>query len=201
VESLEDRINDCLVRSLNGQALDSLSKEMTAIVAYIRWLGKGIPRGTRAPGSGFLSMPFLDRAANPAQGKKLFMEQCRVCHGTSGEGLRLTTDGPFIYPPLCGEASFTTAAGLFRITNFAQYIRSNMPNGATFEKPILTHEQAWDIAAYVISLPRPEKIIANDWPLIETKPVDYPFGPYADGYSEEQHKYGPYPPILQSKKK
>jgi thiosulfate dehydrogenase len=27
------------------------------------------------------------------------------------------------------------------------------------------------------------------------KPVDAPYGPYADGFSEQQHKYGPFAPI------
>jgi thiosulfate dehydrogenase len=27
------------------------------------------------------------------------------------------------------------------------------------------------------------------------KPVDTAYGPYADGFSEEQHKYGPFQPI------
>jgi thiosulfate dehydrogenase len=27
------------------------------------------------------------------------------------------------------------------------------------------------------------------------KPVDAPYGAYADGFTEEQHKYGPFEPI------
>jgi thiosulfate dehydrogenase len=34
-----------------------------------------------------------------------------------------------------------------------------------------------------------------DWPNISKKPIDHPFGPYADVFSEKQHKYGPYKPI------
>ncbi|TRZ75539.1 MAG: cytochrome C, partial [Chitinophagaceae bacterium] len=33
-----------------------------------------------------------------------------------------------------------------------------------------------------------------------TKPVDYPFGPYADTFSEQQHKFGPFEPIVLAKK-
>src|SRR4029453_18541907 len=39
VEHLEKRINDCFERSMNGNKLDSLSKEMRAMVAYINWVG------------------------------------------------------------------------------------------------------------------------------------------------------------------
>ncbi|MBY0435775.1 MAG: c-type cytochrome, partial [Cyclobacteriaceae bacterium] len=151
LESIERRVNDCLERSLNGQPLDSLSKEMRAIVAYIEWVGSNVPKGTVAAGSGLVPLKWLSRAANPEAGKKLFQQQCTVCHGQKGEGQRLSAKANFIYPPLWGENSFNTAAGLYRLSNFAKYIRANMPNGATFEKPILTEEEAWDIAAYVVS--------------------------------------------------
>jgi thiosulfate dehydrogenase len=67
-------------------------------------------------------------------------------------------------------------------------------------KPILTDEQAWDIAAYINSMPRPEKRFKNDWPDISKKPIDLPFGPYADHFTEEQHKYGPYKEIVATAK-
>ena len=67
-----------------------------------------------------------------------------------------------------------------------------MPNGTTYENPVLTDEEAWDVAAYINSLPRPERRFADDWPDISKKPYDHPFGPYADTFSEAQHKYGPF---------
>jgi len=67
-----------------------------------------------------------------------------------------------------------------------------MPLGATYEKPQLTDEEAWDVAAYVNSMLRPAKDLSRDWPDISKKPFDHPFGPYADSFSEEQHKYGPF---------
>src|SRR6266536_3462856 len=52
------------------------------------------------------------------------------------------------------------------------------------------------IAAYVISQPRPHKAgLDKDFPDLLDKPVDTPYGPYADGFSEQQHKYGPFAPI------
>ena len=41
----------------------------------------------------------------------------------------------------------------------------------------------------------------QDWPNISSKPVDHPFGPYTDGFSEQQHKYGPFAPIAEVKEK
>jgi thiosulfate dehydrogenase len=200
-ESIERRVNDCFERSLNGQAIDSSSREMQAIVSYIRWVGKDVPPGRLAPGAGFAELEWLPRAADPAKGRKGYLQKCQVCHGATGEGQRLIADGPYIYPPLWGENSFTTGAGLFRISNFARYIRTNMPNGATYQKPMLTVEESWDIAAYVESLPRPVKTFSQDWPKVELKPVDHPFGPYADTFSEQQHKYGPFKEIIAATKK
>ncbi len=200
LESIVKRVNDCIERSLNGTSLDSLSEEMKAIVAYITWLGKDVPKGEKAAGSGLVEMKWLDRPADPVAGKKLYLQKCLICHGYSGEGQRLSANSHFIYPPLWGENSFNTGAGLFRISNLSRYIRANMPNGSTYDSPMLSEDQAWDIAAYVVSLPRPEKKFKQDWPKIETKPVDHPFGPYADGFSEEQHKYGPFREILAKNK-
>ncbi len=202
MESIEKRVNDCLERSLNGKPLDSLSKEMRAIVAYMHWLGKDVPKGAKVTGSGFIQVEWLDRPADPKRGRKLYLQHCNICHGRNGEGQKLSVDSPgYIYPPLWGDNSFNTAAGLFRISNFARYIFANMPNGATFQDPVLTQEQAWDIAAYVESMPRPHKKFEGDWPRLDTKPVDYPFGPYNDSFSEQQHKFGPFKEILAASKK
>ena len=52
------------------------------------------------------------------------------------------------------------------------------------------------LAAFIISQPRPEKPgLDNDFPDLLRKPVDTPYGPYADGFNERQHKYGPFAPI------
>jgi thiosulfate dehydrogenase len=198
LESIEKRVNDCIQRSLNGKPLDSLSKEMRAMVSYIDWVGKDVPKGKKAEGSGLMGIKILVRAADATKGKIIYEQQCVACHQKNGEGLLASNARTYIYPPLWGDNSFNTGAGLFRISNFAKYIRANMPNGATYEQPILTEEESWDIAAYVLSLPRPHKKFKTDWPKLETKPFDHPFGPYADSLSEEQHKLGPW--VLDSKR-
>jgi len=70
-----------------------------------------------------------------------------------------------------------------------------MPQGASYANPQLSNEDAWDIAAYVETQPRPTKNFSKDWPDISKKPVDHPFGPFSDKFSEEQHKFGPFEPI------
>jgi thiosulfate dehydrogenase len=174
---------------------------MKAISAYIRWLGKDVPKGSRAEGSGFPELAYLDRAADPIRGKAVYEQKCAVCHGKEGQG-QLRPDGvAFLYPPLWGKHSYNRGAGLYRLSNFARYVKANMPLGATFDAPQLRDEEAWDVAAYVNSLDHPGLDLSKDWPRMEEKPFDHPFGPYADGFPESQHKLGPYPPILAEKKK
>jgi thiosulfate dehydrogenase len=71
-----------------------------------------------------------------------------------------------------------------------------MPHGTDYLHPQLKPEDAWDVAAYMISQPRPHKSgLDQDFPDFLAKPVDTPYGPYADGFGAEQHKYGPFAPI------
>ena len=189
------RVNDCLERSLNGRALAESSREMRAIVAYITWLGQGIAKGKKVYGTGFTKLPYLDRAADPVIGQAVFATKCQSCHGPAGQGQRLADKSGYQYPPLWGPASYNDGAGLFRVTNLAKYVKAAMPFGATFDHPQLTNKQAWDVAAFVNSQPRPHLATPHDWPDIRQKPVDHPFGPYADAFSEKQHKFGPYQPI------
>jgi thiosulfate dehydrogenase len=196
VEGFEKRVNDCIERSLNGQKLDPDSREMQAIVAYLKWVGKDVKRGEFPKGFGLLELPLLDRAADPGKGKIVYDTYCSQCHGQNGEGVRAENGLEYIYPPLYGENSYNTGAGLYRLSRFAAFVKSNMPYGVTFENPLLTDEEAWDVAAYVNSMPRPEKDLSSDWPDISKKPFDHPFGPYTDGFSEEQHKYGPFKQII-----
>lgn len=76
-----------------------------------------------------------------------------------------------------------------------------MPQGTTFNSPQLTDEEAWDVAAFVVAQKRPHKDVPKDWPDISKKPIDHPFGPYADRFTETQHKFGPFKPISEEQKK
>ena len=196
VESIEFRINDCMQRSLNGQPIDSSSKEMRAMVTYLKWLGKNVPHGTKPIGAGTKELAFLSRAANPEKGKPIYQSTCEKCHGVNGEGLMEWDSTAYVYPPLWGGHSYNTGAGLYRLSRLAGFIKSNMPYGITYENPQLSNEDAWDVAAFIASQSRPDKKFPQDWPDIKKKAVDHPFGPYADNFTEEQHKYGPFFPIV-----
>jgi thiosulfate dehydrogenase len=201
IESVEKRINDCLERSLNGKQLADSSREMRAIKAYILWVGHEVKKDSTPYGAGLGDLAILPRAADPVKGKTVFVNHCTRCHGEEGRGRRLANSVEWIYPPLVGDSSYNIGAGLFRLSRFAAYVKYNMPEGTTFRNPVLSDEEAWDVAAYINSLPRPVKDLSRDWPDIATKPYDHPFGPYADPFTEEQHKYGPFAMIRESKKK
>ncbi|MFN4144814.1 MAG: c-type cytochrome [Runella sp.] len=201
VESKIKRVNDCFERSLNGKALDSTSREMKAILTYIKWLGKDVPKKTAPKGSGIYKLKFLNRAADPEKGRIVYEQKCQSCHQANGEGVLAADGKSYTYPPLWGKNSYNIGAGLYRISNFAGYAKFNMPLGATYERPQLTDEEAWDVAAFVNSMPRPDKDLSQDWPNIAGKPFDHPFGPFADPFSEQQHKYGPFKPIKEWKDK
>jgi thiosulfate dehydrogenase len=197
--TIEQRLNSCMMRSMNGRALPVDSPEMQAMVAYINFLSTGVPPGQRLPGLGVGKMPELNRAADPARGKGLFNNTCAICHGANGEGIRRslpTVDLGYMVPPLWGNDSFNDGAGMARLITAANFIHFNMPHGVDYLNPQLKPEEAWDIAAYVISQPRPHRAgLDKDFPDLLQKPVDTPYGPYADGFSATQHKYGPFAPI------
>lgn len=199
IETIEMRINDCFERSLNGSPIPDSGIEMKAMIAYIRWVGKDVNKGVKTKESGTENLPFLGRPADPDKGKIIYKASCETCHGKNGEGKLLPNGKEYLYPPLWGRHSYNTGAGIFRISKFAGYIKNNMPFGVSKANPKLSNEDAWDVAAYVNSKPRPVKYFKMDWPEISSKPFDYPFGPYADSFSVTRHKYGPFE-ALQSNK-
>lgn len=201
VESIEKRINDCIERSLNGEMLAENSVEMRAMIAWFHWLGKDVKKGIVPKGTGITTLPFLARPADPGKGKLVYEKHCLVCHGREGAGLKHPDSVEWYYPPLAGADSYNVGAGLFRLSRMAGYVKNNMPYGTTFENPVLTDEEAWDVAAYINSLPRPVRDFTHDWPDLSAKPFDHPFGPYADSFPETQHKLGPFAEIAAAAKK
>jgi thiosulfate dehydrogenase len=201
IETISSRINECLQRSLNGSVIDTNSKEMLAMVAYITWLSKNVQKGQKIEGTGGTELPFMNRSANCDSGKEVFEKKCAICHGTNGSGVMNSTGSGYQYPPLWGSSSYNTGAGMLRLVKLAGFVKTNMPLGTTYTNPQLTDEEAWDVAAYIDSQPRPDFDRSKDYPDISNKPVDYPFGPYSDNFTETQHKYGPFKPIAQAIKK
>lgn len=196
VQSLEQRINGCFERSLNGRALPEDSREMRAMVAYIRFVSDAAPANMN--GRGAPDVRLLARAADPARGAEVYTSRCARCHGATGQGAPNPDGNGYAYPPLWGPDSFNDGAGMHRIITAANFIRSNMPFGTTFENPVLSEEEAFDVAAFINSQPRPHRAgLDRDYPDRSRKPVDAPFPPYADQFSQRQHTFGPWTSMTQ----
>jgi thiosulfate dehydrogenase len=196
VTDIEDRINECMQRSMNGKPLPLDSPEMTAMAGYLRALGAQYSSmGTslrKAEEPAAFKTP--NRAADLAGGEDVFKRRCVQCHGGDGLGLLATTDKRkgYLFPPLWGPDSFNNGAGMHRILTAARFIKARMPLG----EPTLTDDEAFDVAAYINNQPRPQMTNLDvDYPDKTTKPVDNPYGPFADDFPLEQHKYGPFQPI------
>ncbi len=193
---IEDRVNECLQRSMNGRGLPADSPQTIAMASYIRSLGAryaamgaSLRKAKEPP-----AFKGPNRAADPVAGKKVFGDRCAACHGTDGAGLLATAkpvDG-YVFPPLWGPDSFNDGAGMHRVLTSAKFIKARMPLG----KADLTDDQAFDVAAFVNSQPRPHMAnLDRDFPDRKAKPVDTPYGPYADAFPPEQHQFGPFAPI------
>ena len=150
---VEDRVNYCFTRSLAGSKLPNDSREMQDIVAYLTYISKDVPVGTHIVGEGMAKMPAL--TGDSVQGHALFTTNCVRCHGADGAGVATT-------PALWGPKSFSIGASMARTERAASFIRHNMP----FDKPgTLTDQQAYDIAAYVVGMSRPDMPAKErDWP-------------------------------------
>jgi thiosulfate dehydrogenase len=158
VITLADRINGCMTRSMNGRPLPENGREMDALIAYVRFIGEGTPVGVRVPGMGLLSVAQPPEKPNRDRGQAVFAEMCAICHGPQGEGRLRTLDPVDGYdaPPLWGDNSFNTAAGMNHIAMAAAFIRTNMPAGVG-QILLLSDQQAWDVAAFITSQPRPQR--------------------------------------------
>jgi thiosulfate dehydrogenase len=204
VRTLEDRINGCMERSMNGRTLPVDSKEMKAMLAYIQYVSTGIPVGKTIEGRGSAPLPLMTRAADPKRGAVVYKKICVACHQPDGLGQRNGVKGDakgYLFPPLWGPDSFNDGAGMHRLIAAASFVHANMPVGTTYTAPTIPAEEAWDVAAYINAQPRPAREhLERDYPNRARKPVDAPFPPFGDGFSLQQHVLGPYQPILNVQK-
>jgi thiosulfate dehydrogenase len=196
VGTLEERINGCMERSMNGRALPLASREMKAFLAFTKWASTGIPDGAKLNGAGALNVKEPGRAADLGHGRQVFVQVCATCHGADGLGQRAATGNGYRFPPLWGPDSYNNGAGMARILSAAAFIKHNMPLGTTYAAPVLSDQDAYDVAGFINSTERPQRAnLDRDFPNRLQKPVDTAYGPYADDFSPEQHKLGPFDPI------
>lgn len=166
VIALADRVNYCFTRSLSGNAIPVESREMVDILAYLAFISKDIPVGTRIAGAeGLISMPDT-LEGDVTRGAALYTAKlCVTCHGPEGAGNAA-------FPPLWGPKSYSVGASMTRIERAASFIMHNMPQTAPGS---LTAQEAFDLSAYINSHPRPDSPgKENDWPM-GGAPADVPY--------------------------
>lgn len=145
--TMEDRINGCFQRSMNGEPLDEDSDEMEAMVAYFEFISQDIDDEDDIP---WRMTNGRDEVLEPDvnNGEELFVEKnCIACHATDGSG-----GGPSTGPPIWGDGSFNEAAGMNRLNKATDFIQYNMPKD---QPGTLTDQEAADLAAYILSHERP----------------------------------------------
>lgn len=203
ISTVEERVNGCMERSMNGKPLPLASREMKAFSAYIAFLSQGVPVGGTVKGASTLQTKMPNRRADTEAGRAVYAAKCVACHGAEGQGQRVGKAGDaqgYTFPPLWGPDSFNTGAGMNRLAVATRFVKANMPLGASHDATQLSDDEAYDVVAFMVSQPRPVKAnLEADFPARWNKPVDAAFPPYLLG-TADQHKYGPFPPLAEKQK-
>lgn len=142
VISLEDRIQDCFLRSENGRRLPWNGPEMIGLISYMQWISRGQVSGKAFTGRGFVKLPELRGDAR--RGGAIYSQQCAGCHGVNGSGQ------PPILPALWGPDAYNDGAGMNQVPKMAAFVQHNMPQN---HPGTLTPQQAYDVSAYVAGKP------------------------------------------------
>jgi thiosulfate dehydrogenase len=144
--TLQDRLAECFLYSMNGHPPAYQSREMIAMVSYIAYLSRGTKVGATPDPSVRLSRFEPPQKADAKRGAAIYAQHCQSCHMANGNGVA----GSF--PPLWGAKSFNDGAGMHRLWTMAAFVRYNMPQNAPGS---LSDQQAYDVSAYVLSHSRP----------------------------------------------
>jgi thiosulfate dehydrogenase len=197
--TLADRVNNCVMRPHNGKPLPYEGIEMTAILSYLKWINSFVIKKENFLGEENLKLDYLPVAASPTQGAKIYAIHCVRCHQNNGEGQFGSDSNSYLYPPLWGPLAYQAGSSMHRVTKMAAWLKANMPHKlAAWNKPVLTNEEAFHLAAFINNDEmhlRPQAA-TRDYAKPLTKPIDYDLGPFADTFDATTHKYGPFPPIV-----
>ena len=142
--SIQDRVNACFRRSLAGHGIPVDGMEMNDIVTYLALVSRGVAVGTHVTGEGLPTIPTL--SGDTSRGASIYARRCARCHGDKGQGISPAT-------PLWGARSYSIGASLARVGRAATFVRHNMPLDSA---GVLSDQQSYDVAAYIMSHPRPD---------------------------------------------
>jgi thiosulfate dehydrogenase len=151
VNTMSLRIQECFLYSMNGKMPPADSAVLTDLQSYFYWLAKGTATGEKLPGQGYVALTKPARDPDFKRGAVSYANHCAACHGPTGQGNN-GAGGAMQVPPLWGARSFNKGAGMYQTPTAAAFIHANMPLG---QGNTLSVQDAFDIAAFVESKPRP----------------------------------------------
>lgn len=158
VNDITMRLQGCFRYSENAQASraghfpPAESPTLIDLESYMFWMSRKAPTGVRMKGRGYPRLKNPPKAYSRARGGIVYARNCAVCHGSDGQGRQLAT-GKYAFPPLWGSRSFNWGAGMHKVNVAAAFIKYNMPLGYAGK---LSLQEAWDVAAWIDSQPRPQ---------------------------------------------
>ncbi len=147
VITVQDRIAECFLYSMNGKPPAYTSKEMNAMVAYIAYLSRKVPVGAKEDPTQRFIVKTPSAPPDLARGGALYAQKCSLCHQANGGGVH----GAF--PPLWGPKSFNNGAGMSHLAMMTGFVKYNMPKNAP---GTLSLQEAYDISGWVLSHARPK---------------------------------------------
>lgn len=195
--TLEERIHLCIKDHYRGFNSSLPENEMRAIKNYLRWISKSKFEHIEEAQSSFMKFAFPGRKASRDRGKKVYAQHCLRCHGSNGAGEMTKDNIMYLYPPLWADKGYSLNSPFLQNYRLAQFIRATMPFGARPDNPILSEEEALDVAVFINNRPRWGEPSKKAFPKTEEKPFDFPFEPYPDPFPRTQHQLGPFGPILE----
>jgi thiosulfate dehydrogenase len=151
VNTFQERLQGCFRYSMNGKAPPLGDPVLVALESYAAYLARGAPLGAKLPGQGYPKLAAAPLKPDYVRGQDVYQAQCAICHGNDGAGQ--ASGAVTVFPPLWGERAYNWGAGMAEVANAAGFIKANMPLSQGGK---LTDQQAWDVAAYIDSRPRPQ---------------------------------------------
>jgi thiosulfate dehydrogenase len=154
IVSYELRTMQCFINSSNGFKPNILDSVIQDLKIYGRYLAfkQGLREGIEYPERRFTKVPPSGEGDDFVRGKHLYEQKCAMCHGKQGLGV-VADDGSVIFPALAGPRAWNTDSRMYNeAITLAAIIKTTMP---AHERNTLTDTQARDIAAYLVTIPRP----------------------------------------------
>lgn len=148
--TLEERIENCFKRSLNGHPPPKDSEIMQAYLAYLSWISNEVSGLRDLPWRGLIPLK-SKHVPDANNGRLVYQKTCAPCHQPNGEGME-KEDATLNIPPVWGPNSYNAGAGMNTLQRLSSFVYYNMP----YQQPSLTEEEALDVSAFLIEQPRPE---------------------------------------------